>query len=77
MPPEPGSAPTPRELEILAACVSCASMKEAARALGIAEPTVNKMLRRTRVRMGAANMAQLVYMTRAQGLLHVPGLEPD
>jgi DNA-binding CsgD family transcriptional regulator len=61
---QPGSKPTPRELEIARTVLETDSMRDAAATLGINERSVRAHLANLRVRLRARHNEQLFYRLR-------------
>ena len=69
------SQPTPRQIEVLTAYVSCGgSVPTTAQRVGIRPSTVKRHLADLRARSGLTT-EQLIYAGRAAGWIHIPSLE--
>jgi DNA-binding NarL/FixJ family response regulator len=67
---------TPRQKQVLAACVAGGSVPKAAELVGIRPSTVKRHLADLGARSGLST-EQLIYAGRAEGWLMVPSLEPE
>ncbi len=73
---EPRDRPSPRQRDVLAACVEAGgSFSDAARLVGIRPSTAKRHLADLRAKSGLTT-EQLIYSGRAEGWLVVPSLEP-
>ena len=70
--PEPGTPPSPRELEIVQLVAVGLSNAEIGRRLYLAEDTVKHHVRRVMIRLGARNRAHVVWLAVQRGYLQFP-----